>query len=68
MLTIVTFAITSAALQLLGASLLALLERTTGGDISKSSIIEPRGVDMDLEPWVDGLLRVYVFFSLFSLE
>lgn len=66
MLTIVTSAITSAALQLLGASLLVLLERTTGGDISKSSIIEPLGVDLDLEQWVDGLMRVYFLLFLLS--
>ena len=43
--TFVTFAIMSAALQLLGASSLVLLERTTGDDILKGSIVEPPGVE-----------------------
>jgi hypothetical protein len=38
-----------AALPHLGGSLLDLLERTTGGDILKISIIESLGVVLDLE-------------------
>jgi hypothetical protein len=44
-----TFVITSAALPQLAESSLASLERTTGEDISKSSILELPSANLDLE-------------------